>query len=80
MISIYVITIIYIVLRIKSHLENKRKEAERNANLKMNENGEILCPFCGSSQIQLVNKKWDGNMGLLTNKVQRVCVRCMKKF
>lgn len=80
MISVYVITILYIVLRVKAHFEMKRKQNELNANLKTNEKGEILCPFCGSSQIQLLNKKWDGNMGLLTNKVRRVCVRCKKEF
>lgn len=41
---------------------------------------EVVCPFCGSTQIQIVNKKWDLMTGLFTNKTLRVCVKCNKKF
>ncbi|MEA5012904.1 MAG: hypothetical protein VB100_14420 [Angelakisella sp.] len=40
----------------------------------------VSCPKCGSTQIQLVNKKWSLMTGFLTNKVDRVCVNCKTKF
>lgn len=41
---------------------------------------EVKCPCCGSKQIQLVNRKWTPFMGILTNKVDRVCMNCKHKF
>lgn len=40
----------------------------------------VLCPKCGSNQIQIVEKKWSFLTGFLTNKVDRVCVRCKHRF
>lgn len=40
----------------------------------------IKCPKCGSTQIQMVNRKWSLMTGILTNKVDRVCMNCKKKF
>lgn len=60
------------------------------------ESEEICCPFCGSTQIQVVKKGFGfgkaaagawvaGPVGLLAGgigagKVQRVCLKCGKKF
>ncbi|MFI3325546.1 MAG: zinc ribbon domain-containing protein [Clostridia bacterium] len=41
---------------------------------------EISCPKCGSTQIQIVARKWSLMTGLLTNKVDRVCMKCKHKF
>ncbi len=38
------------------------------------------CPKCGSTNIQLVKRKWSPLMGFMTNKVDRVCVNCKNKF
>ncbi len=38
------------------------------------------CPRCGSTQIQAVPRKWSLMTGLLTNKVDRVCLNCKNKF
>lgn len=55
----------------KLHEESDRKEAEENT---------PHCPYCGSTSIQLVPKKWSILTGFLTNKVDRYCVNCKKKF
>ena len=43
-------------------------------------NTEIKCPICGSTNIQLVSRKWSLLTGILTNKVDRVCMNCKDKF
>lgn len=40
----------------------------------------VRCPKCGSTQIQVLRKKWSPLTGILTNKVERVCVNCKKRF
>ena len=40
----------------------------------------VKCPRCGSTQVQLVQRKWGMLTGFLTNKIDRVCVACKTKF
>jgi len=40
----------------------------------------VRCPKCGSTQIQMIPRKWSPLTGFLTNKVDRVCVNCKHKF
>ena len=40
----------------------------------------VRCPKCGSTQIQMVSRKWSLLTGFLTNKVDRVCMNCKHKF
>ena len=40
----------------------------------------VKCPKCGSTQIQMVQRKWTPIMGIFTNKVDRVCMNCKHKF
>lgn len=40
----------------------------------------IYCPKCGSTNIQIVPRKWSILTGLLTNKVDRVCMKCKQRF
>ena len=42
--------------------------------------GEVHCPYCNSTQVQLVRRKWSLLAGFATNKVDRVCVNCKRKF
>lgn len=51
----------------------KVKEQEANDNV-------VRCPKCGSTQVQLVAKKWSLLTGFFTNKVNRFCVACKAKF
>lgn len=41
---------------------------------------QIKCPKCGSTNIQMVQRKWSLLTGFMTNKVDRVCVNCKYKF
>lgn len=54
------------------NLESERKR-QRAAN-------QIRCPHCGCTEFQMVPRKWSLFAGLLTNKVDRVCVKCKKRF
>lgn len=44
------------------------------------EEPNVHCPICGSSQIQLVGRKWSIFSGMATNKIDRVCMYCKTKF
>ena len=41
---------------------------------------KVQCPYCHSTEIQLVPKKFSILTGFLTNGYNRVCVRCQRKF
>lgn len=68
----------------KSEIEKINKHEEiinsKNTTTPKKISNKVTCPFCGSTQIQLVGKKWSLLTGFLTNKVDRVCVACKKKF
>lgn len=51
-------------------------------NLIINENNKenCRCPECGSSNIQIVPRKWSFLTGIFTNKTDRVCVNCNYKW
>ena len=38
------------------------------------------CPKCGCTDIQVVPRKWSLLTGFMTNKTDRVCVKCKHKF
>ena len=40
----------------------------------------VRCPRCRSTQIQMVPRKFSLLTGFATNKVDRMCVRCQKRF
>lgn len=40
----------------------------------------IRCPRCGSTEIQLVAKRFSILTGIATNQYDRMCVYCKKKF
>ena len=41
---------------------------------------KVKCPYCFSSEIQIVPKKFSLLTGFATNKFERVCVRCKRRF
>lgn len=41
---------------------------------------KVRCPRCGSTEIQMVPKKFSLLTGIFTNSYNRVCVKCQKKF
>lgn len=40
----------------------------------------VRCPYCRSKEIQLVPKRFSLLTGFATNRFDRVCVNCKKKF
>lgn len=52
--------------------ENARRAAE--------EASRPRCPKCGCTEFQMVPRKWSPLTGFLTNKVDRVCVKCKTRF
>lgn len=43
-------------------------------------NNQVRYPKCGSTNLQLVNRKWSPLTGFMANKVDRVCVNCKNRF
>lgn len=41
---------------------------------------KVQCPYCFSTQVQMVPKKFSLLTGFATNGYNRVCVRCQRKF
>lgn len=57
------------------------KEVLPNSPLINNNSPDIVrCPRCRSTQIQMVPRKYSLLTGFATNKFDRMCVRCQKRF
>lgn len=41
---------------------------------------KVRCPYCQSTDVQIVPKKFSILTGFATNSFNRVCVRCKRKF
>ncbi len=61
--------------------ERQLKEVLLNSPL-VNDNSpeKVRCPRCRSTEIQLVPRKYSLLTGFATNKFDRMCVRCQKRF
>lgn len=61
--------------------ERQLKEILPNSPLVNDNSPDIVrCPRCRSTQIQMVPRKFSLLTGFSTNKIDRVCVRCQKRF
>ncbi len=60
--------------------EDKRLKDAAFYDSVQNEMGSPKCPKCGSRDFQMVARKWSPLTGFLTNKVDRVCTRCKRRF
>lgn len=60
--------------------ELKAKRAEEERLQELEDRNKVKCPRCGSTQIQMVQRKWSFWTGFLTNKVDRVCVKCKHRW
>ena len=57
------------------------KEVLPNSPLINNNSPDIVrCPRCRSTQVQMVPRKFSLLTGFATNRIDRVCVRCQKRF
>lgn len=57
----------------------KTRIQQQESNESQNKN-TVKCPKCGSTNIQIVPRKWSLLTGFMTNKTDRVCVNCKNKF
>ena len=57
------------------------KEVLPNSSL-VNDNSpdKVRCPRCRSTQVKMLPRKFSLLTGFATNKIDRVCVRCQKRF
>ena len=61
--------------------ERQLKEVMPNCKLLMeNPEPETRCPYCRSKEIQLVPKKFTLLTGIATNRFDRMCVCCKRRF
>ena len=61
--------------------ERQLKEVLPNSPLlRENPEPETRCPYCRSKEIQLVPKKFSFLTGFATNRFDRLCVHCKKRF
>lgn len=61
-------------------MEDQDKQARENARRAAEEASRPRCPKCGCTEFQMVPRKWSPLTGFLTNKVDRVCVKCKTRF
>lgn len=61
--------------------ERQLKEIMPNSPL-LNDNtpDKVKCPYCFSSEVQIIPRKFSLLTGFATNKFDRVCLRCKRKF
>lgn len=58
-----------------------KEQAKRDGYFKSpNDNDLVSCPKCGSTNIQIVPRKWSLLGGFATKKTDRVCVNCKYKW
>ena len=62
------------LFKLKTELSNYNKQQSSNSTK------QVTCPKCGSTQIQLVPRKWNLITGIFTNQVDRMCLNCKHKF
>lgn len=60
--------------------EDARNEAFRKIRKGRTSANAIKCPHCGYGKFQRVSRRWSPLTGFFTNKVDRVCERCKKRF
>ena len=61
--------------------ERQLKEVMPNSPLFAdNSSNKVRCPYCQSEEVQFVPKRFSLLTGFATNKFDRVCLRCKRKF
>ena len=58
----------------------KQQEKEEQKRKEEQERNTVRCPKCSCTNIQVIPRKWSFWTGFLTNKTDRVCVKCGYKF
>lgn len=61
-------------------VDEKKNKDYKSAYMQTNKQSLPKCPKCGSTNIQMLNRKFSLLTGFATNKVDRVCVNCKHKW
>lgn len=79
---IFVLLLLFLFKRADKIISpEKYKKKSPTLKIQLDENGNVMCPYCGSTQIQIVKRGYHWLFGLLgSDQNERVCVHCMKKF
>lgn len=79
---IFVLLLLFLFKRADKITSPERyKKKSPTLKIQLDENGNVMCPYCGSTQIQIVKRGYHWFFGLLgSDQNERVCVHCMKKF
>ena len=69
-------------MSVRENAENVSDQIDYYEELILKDNNEYdcKCPECGSTNIQIVPRKWSIFTGIFTNKVDKVCVNCKYKW
>lgn len=68
------------IIEYELKMQQFREAAKQVRLAKEEEENTIKCPRCGSTNIQMVPRKFSLLTGFMTNKVDRVCMNCKHKF
>ncbi len=68
------------IIEFQSRMSQFKTQLEQQESSKAQNENTPRCPNCGSTNIQIVQRKWSLLTGFLTNKTDRVCVNCKNKF
>lgn len=61
--------------------ERQLKEVMPNSPLfNNNTSDKVKCPYCFSSDVQIVPRKFSLLTGFATNRFDRVCIKCKRRF
>lgn len=78
--EIIIIIVVIVVLFIVFDLTKIQKDTVDPTIVRRKNPDVVKCPKCNSTQVQLVPRRWSLFNGLMTNKVDRVCLNCKNKF
>lgn len=80
-VSLYFIWNIIKVNIIHPEIGEKMKSTHKKHEIKLTDDGKVICPLCKSTQIQLVKRGWKITTGFIgSSKLYRVCMQCKHKF
>ena len=68
------------IMSARENAENISDQIDYYEDLILNDEDDCHCPNCGSSNIQIVPRKWSILTGIFTNATDRVCVKCGYKW
>lgn len=68
------------IIEYRIKIEQFETLKKQKTQIKEQEKNIVKCPKCSCTNIQVVPRKWSFWTGFLTNKTDRVCVKCGYKW